>query len=134
MINPINNLPEKLIDKLLHDAENDDGILAVILYGSYARQENTAQSDIDLCLVLKPAAYDADYLSEKKLHFLKNHPFDIQIFQQLPLYIRTRLLKEGHILYCRNEDKLYEVAFTHIREYADYEHIYREYLEEVARG
>ena len=134
MISLNNNPPEESIDKLLSDARNDDEILAVLLYGSHARNENNAQSDVDLCLVLTPATFAQEYLSEKKLFFLTNHPFDIQIFQQLPLYIRTRLLKEGKILYCRDENTLYEVAFTHIREYADYEHIYREYLEEVSRG
>lgn len=134
MISQTHNVPEESIHQLLNDVQFDEEILAVILYGSYARKENTAQSDIDICLVLKAAHYSAEHLSEKKLRFLKEHPFDIQIFQQLPLYIRTRILKEGHIIYCRDEDSLYEVAFIHIREYADYEHIYREYLEEVARG
>jgi hypothetical protein len=33
-----------------------------------------------------------------------------------------------------DEDSLYELAFTVIREYSDFEHVYRDYLKEVANA
>ena len=70
---------------------------------------------------------------DEALEFLKKskNGFDIQIFQQLPLYIRIRIIKEGKVLFCRNEDMLYEAAFRTIREFSDFQHIYRDYLKEV---
>jgi len=57
---------------------------------------------------------------------------DIQVFQQLPFYIRTRIIKEGKILFCANEDELCKIVFSTIREFGDFEHIYSHYLKEVA--
>ena len=57
----------------------------------------------------------------------------LQIFQQLPMYIRTRVLK-GKVIFCRDEKVLYEVAIQTIKEFEDYEKIYDEYLQDVARG
>jgi hypothetical protein len=119
---------------LLARAERDPAVLAVILFGSRARGENTPDSDIDICLVLEPRSYSDLELSEKKLDYLAEFDLDIHIYQQLPLYIRPRVLREGKVLFCRNEDTLYELAFRTIQEYEDFKHIYREYLEEIAHG
>jgi hypothetical protein len=111
---------------LLARAERDPAVLAVILFGSRARGENTPDSDIDICLVLEPRSYSDLELSEKKLDYLAEFDLDIHIYQQLPLYIRPRVLREGKVLFCRNEDTLYELAFRTIQEYEDFKHIYRD--------
>ena len=125
---------QEQIDQLLKKTVSDNHILAVYLFGSTARKENHPESDIDICLVLNTGSYQKLELSRIKLSYQKSTTLDIQVFQQLPMYIRKRVFKEGQLLYCRNEDQLYNLAFQFIREYADYEHIYREYLNEVARG
>ncbi|MCD6540704.1 nucleotidyltransferase domain-containing protein [Candidatus Bipolaricaulota bacterium] len=119
---------------LLARAEQDPEVLAVIRFGSRARGEDIPDSDIDICLVLEPRSYSDLELSKKKLDYLAEFDLDIHIYQQLPLYIRHRVLKEGKVLFCRDEDVLYDLAFRTIREYEDFKHIYREYLEEIARG
>ena len=119
---------------LLARAEQDPEVLAVILFGSRARGEDIPDSDIDICLVLEPRSYSDLELSKRKLDYLAEFDLDIHIYQQLPLYIRHRVLKEGKILFCRDEDALYDLAFRTIREHEDFKHIYREYLEEIARG
>jgi len=81
---------------------------------------------------MKSGCYNPAELSQKKLEYLKLFDMDIQVFQQLPLYNRTRIIKEGKILFCANEDELYEIVFSTIREFGDFEHIYRHYLREVA--
>jgi len=127
-------LKRNLLDPLLEHAKGDDQVLAVGLFGSTARDENSKESDIDICLFLKPGPHSPLELSRKKLDYSKRFDLDIQIFQQLPLYIQVRILKEGKVLHCADEDALYELAFSAIREFADYEHIYRHYLKEVARA
>ena len=119
---------------LLARAEQDPEVLAVILFGSRARGESAPDSDVDICLVLEPRSYSDLELSKKKLDYLAEFDLDIHIYQQLPLYIRHRVLKEGKVLFCRDEEALYDLAFRTIREYEDFKHIYREYLEEIARG
>lgn len=122
------------IDRLLERARRDEQILALMLFGSRARHEHVDPSDVDVCLVLSPSKYGAKELSQKKLEYLTGSDLDIHVYQQLPLYIRVRVLKEGKVLYCRDEDQLYALAFKTIEEFGDFEHIYRDYLREVARG
>lgn len=123
-----------LLDRMVKKIKEDKQILALLLFGSRAREDSIKASDIDICLVLMPGSYTPLNLSQKRLIYLKSFDLDIQVFQQLPLYIRVRALKEGRVLFCRDEEQLYETAFSTIQEFSDFEHIYREYLEEVARA
>ena len=59
---------------------------------------------------------------------------DIVIFQQLPLHVKSRVLKEGRVLFVRDEDALYAVAIRAARAFEGFRHRYRAYLDEVARG
>lgn len=124
----------KKITELIDVAKSDEEILAIVLFGSTARQENFKNSDTDICLILKPNQYSPKYLSNKKFDYLKKFYLDIQIFQQLPIYIRKRVIKEGKILFCRDEDEIYKIAFNMIQEFNDFEHIYHDYLKEVANA
>jgi len=120
------------LDKLTNAVGQDEQILAVFLFGSSARNENCKESDIDICFLMEDGSYNSAQLFQKRMDYLKLFNMDIQIFQQLPLYIRIRIIKEGKVLFCRNEDRLYETAFRALREFSDFEHIYRDYLKEVA--
>lgn len=124
----------KAVEKLIEIVKSDKEILAVFLFGSAAREEGTEGSDIDICLIMNKGLYAADVLFQKRLNYLQKFDLDIQIFQQLPLYIRMRIIKEGKLLFCRDEDSMYEIAFKVIREFGDFESIYRDYLEEVAHA
>ncbi len=125
---------DKVFRKVVEKAERDGEVLAVIAFGSRVRGENRPASDYDICLVLQAHDSDELFLSQKKLDYLGEFDLDIQIYQQLPLYIRRRVLKEGQILFCRDEERLYELAFRTAQEFEDFKHIYYGYLEEVARG
>jgi len=122
------------VDKILAKAREDHQIVAVILFGSQARGEAGSKSDVDICLVLRPGGYDSSTLFEKRLDYLKAGDADVHIFSQLPLYVRHRVLKEGKVLLCLDEDLLYEIAFRTAQAFEDFKHIYYGYLEEVARA
>jgi len=125
---------DKQLERLLSKAREDSNILAVLVFGSTARDEQTAASDVDVCLLLQPRKYDSLALSRKKLAYLQGNDLDVHVFQQLPLYIRRRVLKEGKILFARDLDALYALAFRTAQEFEDFKPIYRTYLAEVARG
>jgi predicted nucleotidyltransferase len=124
------------IEKLLTRVHRDAEILAVLNFGSTSRQEQTPLSDTDICLILVPHSepYDPQTLPSKRLEYLKDFSLDVQVFQQLPLYIRKRVLKEGRILFVRDESRLYELAFRTVKNFEDFRHIYYDYLGEVAKG
>jgi len=120
--------------RILAKAKEDAEVVAVLLFGSWARSESTSGSDVDICLVLRPGNYDSSALFQKRLSYLKESNADVHIFSQLPLYIRQRVLREGKVLLCRDEDLLYEIAFRTAQAFEDFKHIYHSYLEEIARA
>ena len=120
--------------RLVDATKPDRDVLAVLLFGSHARGEEGATSDLDICLVLQPGRYSDLELSQKRVEYLQSFDLDIQVFQQLPLYIRRRVFKEGVVLFCRDEEALYEMAFQTAQQFEDFRHIYEDYLEAVARG
>ncbi len=121
------------IERLLSQVRQDEDVLAVFIFGSSAREEKNNLSEIDLCLVLVPRQkhFEPIELFNKRLDYLKNFNFDIQIFQQLPLYIRQRILKEGKILFVRDEKSLYELAYRTAQAFEDFKPLYMKYLEEI---
>lgn len=122
-----------IIQTIIEKAKKDKTVLAVALFGSYARGE--PHRDIDICVFLMPRKYSQLQMTEKRMEYMPlNEKYDLQIFQQLPLYIRKRILEEAKILYCKDEDELYDAYFHTAREYTHFEHIYEGYLEAVANG
>ena len=115
----------------------DKQIIAVLVFGSYARENGRKESyrDIDLCLVLDKRYTDSE-MFDKKLRYIPLLPdkFDVNLFQQLPLYIRMRVLKEGKVILCKNEDLLYDISFDTIKEFNLFEKHYNLYLEGVKNG
>ena len=77
-------------------------------------------------------SYESTPLSRKRLEYLAQFDLDVQIFQALPLYIRSRILKEGKVLFVRDEDLLYDLAFRTAQAFKDFKPIYYRYLEQVA--
>ncbi|MFO7712641.1 MAG: nucleotidyltransferase domain-containing protein, partial [Dehalococcoidia bacterium] len=120
------------IAKIVARARGDADVVAVFLFGSRARCESTANSDTDICLMLRPGKYEPSDLLSKRLGYLKEGEADVSMFSQLPLYIRHRVLREGKVLFSRDEDLLYEIAFRTAQAFEDFKHIYYGYLEEVS--
>jgi len=122
------------LNRLLAMVKQDGEVLAAIVFGSAARDEQPPFSDVDICLVMtsQPKSFEPTSLSHKRLEYMKDNSLDVRIFQQLPLYIRVRVLREGRILFVRDENQLYELAFRTAQAFEDFKHIYYGYLKEVA--
>lgn len=124
------------IQRCLSKTVRDTDVLAVILFGSRAKKHASHDfSDIDLCLVLCPARYSPASFLKKKLHYLElGGDLDIQIFQNLPLPLRHRILQEGKVLFCKDEDELYRESYRVLRDFAHFSRSYQSYLQAVLDG
>jgi len=120
------------VAQLVARAQRDPDLLAVVLFGSRARGDASASSDVDVCLVLAPDRADEPDRTAKRLDYLGRFDLDVSVFQQLPLAIRSRVLKEGRILFVRDEDALYDVAIRTVRAWDRFRPIHRMYLDHVA--
>lgn len=121
---------EKFIKNLVNEARKDKEILAVVLFGSYARGEK--YRDVDVALVLNEKKSNKK-MSAIRLEYLSKFgsKFDLHVFQHLPIYIKSRILKEGKFVMVRKEDVLYEVAFQVMKEFGFYKKIYYNYLNSI---
>ena len=125
---------KKALDALVDVSRRDPEVLAVMVFGSTARGEDSARSDVDVCVFLMPECqtFERVALSNKRIEYLALFDLDVQIFQQLPLYVRSRVFKDGQVVFARDEDLLYELALRTVREFEDFKPVYYEYLEHVA--
>ena len=118
-----------LVDRARRDAD----VLAVILFGSRARGEASPGSDFDLCLVLTPGVRAGLPSARKRLDYLTAADVDLVVFQDLPLPLQSRVLREGQVLFARDEDALYALALRAVRDFELFRPIYRAYLDQVGR-
>lgn len=110
--------------------KKDRDILALILFGSYARGE--VAGDVDLCMVMFPDKVSEGF--DKRIKYSQREGLDVQVFQDLPLYIRKRVLREGKVLHFKDEDLLYDIAIKTAKEFELFRPRYELYLEGVAKG
>lgn len=127
---------EDALRRLLEKASEDPDVLAVLQHGS-SLGEGPAR-DLDIAIVLQPEVGEEPWEASLRYHALstggRHEGLDVSIFQELPLYIRRRVLEHHEVLFVRDEDPLYDVATHTVKAWADFEPIYRGYLEAVARG
>ena len=107
---------EEKLKSALERLKNDSDIAAVIVFGSYVRTPEYAR-DIDICVVLNRKMSVLD-MGKKRISFMRGMPdnMDIQVFQLLPLYVRSKILKEGKVLSGPDERILYDIAARTIKE------------------
>lgn len=121
---------DKILENFKEKIKKDWDILALILFGSYARGE--VAGDVDLCMVMFPAKASEGF--DKRIKYSQTEGLDVQVFQDLPLYIRKRVLKEGKVLHSKDEDLLYDIAIKTAKEFELFRPKYELYLEGVAKG
>lgn len=123
---------EDMKEKLLKVAEEDGDVLAVVLFGSVARGE--VARDMDICLVLDPDKMEKINLAKKGLEYSLKFDLDVHLYQELPLYIQVRVLKEGKIELVKDEDRLYDVAIKTSKLFDAFRPRYEGYLNGVLYG
>jgi predicted nucleotidyltransferase len=79
---------------------------AIILFGSYARNEQTSRSDIDICIVCGNKKEKIEKVWDKILESGITEKYDVKIFELLPLKMKISVIKEGKVLYAKNEIEL----------------------------
>ncbi len=110
----------KEIDKIIEPFKKNRDVISIYLFGSYARGREKPFSDIDICVIADKHANRDEILSHS------SKKIDISIFHDLPMSMRFRVIKEGKLLFSRDELKLHRIIVATIRSYLDFKpHILR---------
>lgn len=99
----------------------------IILFGSFSNKKQTKLSDIDFA-VYYDGNEDERYKFRKEILGILPDNFDIQIFQDLPLYVRINVLK-GKLIYVKDIKFAYDIAYETIRNFERFKKYYYDYIE-----
>jgi hypothetical protein len=110
------------VRKDLFFLSSKDDILAILIYGSVAKGEDTQQSDIDICIVSPSCKDKKGLLNEiyRKLDVFSKK-YDVRFFEELPLYIQINIIENNKIIYSKNVYELYEYFYCFRKLWEDQE-------------
>jgi len=91
----------------------------VILYGSFADGKQTPLSDIDIAVYYEGSKEERFKFRTQILGDV-NDKFDIQTFQDLPLYIQNEIISSGEILYQKSYSEIFDIFFKTIKNFGDF--------------
>ena len=120
--------PKTIISQLAENFEftmTIPDILGVMLYGSYAKGEETARSDIDICIVTQSRPTLEIW---NRIMILQPHPnekYSIFFFHEIPLYIKKDVFTEGKIICSPDPGRMYEFFHPYRKIWADESYIMR---------
>lgn len=115
----------------MNDKENIDAVVNqikkiggekikfVILYGSFAEGRQTLLSDVDIAVYYE-GSKEERFAFRKQILGRISDTFDVQTFQDLPVYIRKQVISQGKLLYRRNYAETFDVFMRTIKEFRDF--------------
>jgi predicted nucleotidyltransferase len=103
---------KEIIDKLKREvprACEEVGIIAVYLFGSWARGDNRPDSDVDLGVFVEAATAEAEkwppreIVLEGRLASATGLPVEVRILNTAPLSLSGKVLEEGILIHSGDE-------------------------------
>ena len=116
--------------EILFSRENR--VLAAYLFGSYAKGNQTTESDIDIAILLSDAPKE---MLEYYLHFVNElsqvlgNEVDLIILNTAPPLLKHQTIKHGKLVYCRDEKTRIQFEARAQDEYLDFSRAMKRYDE-----
>jgi predicted nucleotidyltransferase len=135
---------ETRLPRLVEAFARDGQIEAIWLFGSRARNEADALSDVDIA-VLARGDLDASALWDRQLEWtrfavdaLGTHEVSIQALNRVPVALRHAILRDGRLLWSCSPEIAADFAARCLKEYLDFKPYLdaydRDLLREAATG
>ncbi len=112
--------------KIVREISKRENVAGVYLFGSHATRKNNALSDIDLCVI-------GNLKNKEKTDILgyTTDNLDISFFNDLPIWIKIRVLKQGRALIVKDKEFIDKIKINIARKYLDFKYILNRYCLEV---
>jgi len=103
-----------------------DRVKFIILYGSQASGKANKMSDYDFAVFYEGGKKERFNF---RIRASGNKLLDVQIFQDLPLYVKKEVLK-GKVVYAKDDDLSFvgDVAYETIKAFEDFKKYYYDYI------
>lgn len=110
-------IPEmQQIAPLIRELFLKEEVIALVLFGSVARGQARSISDIDLCII---TARDLPQSDRWDLLSYGSQKIDVNLFWDLPVIIRFRIIREGRVMFCKDALLFHRIKAETVREYID---------------
>jgi|SRR5215813_6358986 len=115
-----------MLEAIRRVLETDDGVLYALAFGSTARGDRHAASDVDLAIALRPGtARDAQALGAlaSRLESAGGRPVDLVLLDEAPPNVAYRIFRDGRVLVERDRQALTARKARAILDYLDFKPI-----------
>lgn len=114
------------IKKIVKEIANIKNVKAVYLFGSFASGKQRPLSDIDLCVI-------GDLTERDKVEIagFSSDNLDISFFNELPIYIRFRVFKDGKPLIIKDKEFVNKIKFRTLNVYLDFKPLINKYIQKT---
>ena len=110
------------VQKLVEHAKEDENIIAMVLFGSYARKE-PGFNDVDIGLLAKDPG-NVDILRYTYiLEGASENLIQLSVINDFPRWTQKHIIDESRLLYVKDREALYEYTSKLIIDSSDNEHI-----------
>ena len=129
------NSRENLINKIKEYLLKNENVIAIILFGSYARKTENVNSDIDIAIKLNKEISKKELFQLKlNLEDLVNKDVDLLNLDEIADGIRYEILINGETLYARNEFYFELYKLQMYREYLELSESRQEIIKNIKKG
>lgn len=116
---------EDIIKIIKKTAEKFDSVIFIILFGSIATDEKSPISDIDIAAYIDETKGDNLFKFQLKLLGAFNNAFktdeiDLVILNEAPPALKYEIVKNGILVFCRNESVYDEFYLRATKEFFDF--------------
>lgn len=110
--------------------------LAIILFGSFSRNSQNEESDIDIAIISDILDKKKIFKEKLKLQELVKRDIDLVNLKSEEIYdsFRYEILMNGTILYCKNEYKYDLYKIDMIREYIELNESRKDIIDRIRNG
>ena len=119
----------------LSELFSSSNVILCYLYGSYARNQQTSLSDLDLAILLdknstsQERGYISLDLSNSIGKLMKGIEVDVRVLNDAPLEHRYNVVREGRVIYSAYEDIRLEFESMTLMRYFDFKPIIDQYYQ-----